>query len=226
MTTVVLLSEESDRLNVQHVVPVFQLTKSHVPHGVGHIRSRSVKTSGRRRSTLNAPVLANWRSVDALMGRGRASASDSIGITEYHAFFDGKVADVHATTADADPAMYPPALPDCELSEFRPLTTSDIINAVKLLPDKQCSADPMPTWLSKEGVDDLAPFLCHLFNVSLEHGNVPSTFKTSSITQLLKKLDLVLADVKSYRPISNLSVMSKLLERHSAIGYRLQVIGV
>ena len=71
----------------------------------------------------------------------------------------------------------------------------------------------MPTWLLKECDDDLAPLLCHLFNVSLEHGNVPSTFKTSSITPLLKKLDLDLADVKSYRPISNLSVMSKLIER-------------
>ena len=33
------------------------------------------------------------------------------------------------------------------------------------------------------------------------------------ITPLLKKADLDPADVKSYRPISNLSVVSKLLER-------------
>jgi len=86
---------------------------------------------------------------------------------------------VRATTTDANPATYPPAPPNCELLEFRPLTTSDVINAVKLLPDKQCSTDPMPPWLLKECIDDLAPFLCHLFNVSLEHGNVPATFKTS-----------------------------------------------
>ena len=59
-----------------------------------------------------------WRSVDALTGRGRVSASDSIGVTEYHAFFDGKVADVRATTADADPAKYPPAPSDCECRSF------------------------------------------------------------------------------------------------------------
>jgi len=29
-----------------------------------------------------------WRSVDALMGRGRVSASDLISVTEYHAFSD------------------------------------------------------------------------------------------------------------------------------------------
>jgi len=86
-----------------------------------------------------------WRSVDAVMGRGRVSASDFIGVTDYHAFFDEKVAGVRATTADADPATYTPAPPGCSLSAFQTLTTSDVINAVKLLPDKQCSADPMPT---------------------------------------------------------------------------------
>ena len=79
------------------------------------------------------------------MGRGRVSASDSIGVTEYHVFFDGKVADVRATTADADPATYPPAPPDCDLSQFRPLTTSDVINAVNLLPDYLlCSMGQVP----------------------------------------------------------------------------------
>jgi len=44
-------------------------------------------------------------------------------------------------------------------------------------------------------------------------GSVPSIFKSAYITPLLKKADLDPADVKSYRPISNLSVVSKLLER-------------
>jgi Reverse transcriptase (RNA-dependent DNA polymerase) len=59
----------------------------------------------------------------------------------------------------------------------------------------------------------MTPFLCQLFNWSLEHGLVPSSFKRAYITPLLKKSDLDSADVKSYRPISNLSVISKLLER-------------
>jgi len=47
----------------------------------------------------------------------------------------------------------------------------------------------------------------------LHSGTVPSTFKFAYITLLLKKADLDPADAKSYRPISNLSVISKLLER-------------
>jgi len=72
--------------------------------------------------------------------------------------------------------------------------------------------DPLPTWLLKKCVYIIAPFLCHLFNWSLEHDSVPSSFKSADITPLLKK-DLDPADVKSYRPISKLSVISKLLER-------------
>ena len=68
-------------------------------------------------------------------------------------------------------------------------------------------------WLLKNNAETLAPFLCQLFNWSLEHGVVPSSFKSAYVTPLLKKADLDPADAKSYRPISNLSVISKLLER-------------
>ena len=58
-----------------------------------------------------------------------------------------------------------------------------------------------------------SPFLYQLFNWLLEHSLVPSIFKCAYITPLLKKADLDPADAKSYRPISNLSVVSKLLNR-------------
>jgi len=41
----------------------------------------------------------------------------------------------------------------------------------------------------------------------------PELFKAAYITPLLKKSDMDPADVRSYRPISNMSVVSKLLER-------------
>ena len=56
------------------------------------------------------------------------------------------------------------------------------------------------------------PFLCQLFNSCLEHGTVPSSFKSVYVTPPLKKVDLDAADIKSYKPITNLSVISKLLE--------------
>ena len=57
------------------------------------------------------------------------------------------------------------------------------------------------------------PFLVELFNRSLSESLVPSVFKAAYVTPLLKKADLDSADAMSYRPISNLSVLFKLLER-------------
>jgi len=67
--------------------------------------------------------------------------------------------------------------------------------------------------LATEGVCDLAPFLSHLFSQSLQQGIVPAASKSAYIHPLLKKPSLDSADVKNYRPISNLKVISKLLER-------------
>ena len=61
----------------------------------------------------------------------------------------------------------------------------------------------------------LLPILSTTINLSLESGFFPDIWKESIVTPLLKKqgLDLVF---KSFRPISNLSFVSKLAERVAA----------
>jgi len=140
----------------------------------------------------------------------RVPPSTDISASDLQSFFDNKVAGVRAATADADPPSFTPALVVCVLRLFSAVTPADVVASVKALPDKQCAFDPLPTWLLKKCIGVISPFLCQLFNWSLEHGSVPSSFKCAYITPLLKKADLDPADVKSYRPISNLSVVSKL----------------
>ena len=48
---------------------------------------------------------------------------------------------------------------------------------------------------------------------SLSSGVFPTQFRAAYITPLLKKPDLDPSDGKSYRPISNLTVLSNVLER-------------
>ena len=154
-----------------------------------------------------------WSSIDTLMGRSRAPTSVPIDADKAHRFFDDKVAGVRSTTDNASPPAYSTAPPNCRLGNFNLLTTEDVIAAVRLLPDKQCLSDPLSTQLLKNNVDELAPFLIELFNQSLTTGTVPASFKAAYITPLLKKPDADPTDAKFYRPISNLSVLSKLLER-------------
>ena len=120
---------------------------------------------------------------------------------------------MRSSTADAPPPTFTPVTPGFSLLDFRPLTTDDVVAAVRQLPDKHLASDPVPTKLLKDNVHLLAPFLVTLFNRCLSLGSVPSSFKAAYVTPLLKKPDLDSADPKSYRPIANLSVLSKLLER-------------
>ena len=93
------------------------------------------------------------------------------------------------------------------------VSVEDVTTAVRQLPDKYCVSDPIPTSLLKDNIHVLAPFLTFLFNRSLSLGSVPVILKAAYITPRLKKPDLDTLDVKSYRPISNLPVLSKVLER-------------
>ena len=96
---------------------------------------------------------------------------------------------------------------------FRPTSTVDVINAIRRLPGKSSAADPLPTPVLKEVAEVVAPFVSELFNRSLSTGYFPTCFKEAFITPVIKKPMLDAADANSYRPISNLSVISKLLER-------------
>jgi len=61
--------------------------------------------------------------------------------------------------------------------------------------------------------DLIAPFVDQLCNRSLECGRFLAGFKEAFIPHVLKKSTLDSTDAGSYRPISNLLVLSKLLER-------------
>ena len=65
--------------------------------------------------------------------------------------------------------------------------------------------------------------ISELANWSFEEGIFPSSFKTAQITPILKKPSLDPEDPSSYRPISNLRTISKLLERlvHSRLAQHL-----
>ena len=115
-----------------------------------------------------------------------------------------------ATSSTADASF---TSTDCVFLDFRPVTHDDVASAVRSLPNKQCASDPIPTWRFKECSAELVPFLCYLFNTFLSSGVVPAAFKSAYICPLLKKPDLDSADVKNYRLISNLTVISKLLEK-------------
>ena len=81
------------------------------------------------------------------------------------------------------------------------------------------NSDPIPTWLLKECSALLVPTITNIVNLSLSSANFHHTLKESVISPLLKKPTLDKDELSNYRPISNLSLMSKKIER--VVKYRL-----
>ena len=80
-------------------------------------------------------------------------------------------------------------------------------------PNKQCALDPAPTWLVKECFSELSLFITYICNRSLNEGYLPKSQKAALVFPLLKKDNLDECELKSYRPVSNLTFLSKLIER-------------
>jgi len=79
--------------------------------------------------------------------------------------------------------------------------------------NKQCDSDPIPNWLLKECSALLVPTITIIVNLSLSSGNFHHTLKESVISPILKKPTLEKDEISNYRPISNISLISKIIER-------------
>ena len=127
--------------------------------------------------------------------------------TGFARFFSEKVSNVVSsfTGSVPVPAIRSCAVPsDHELSKFCIVSDSEVKKLIKSLPSKHCKLDPIPTWLLKDTLDELLPFITKLFNPSLSSGHVPESFKTSLLLPLLKKPNLDPNGLNNYRPIANL----------------------
>jgi hypothetical protein len=100
-----------------------------------------------------------------------------------------------------------------DLSSFEPISVIDTRKLIALTLNKQCVLYVIPTWIVKESVDELIPFITEIINLSLKHSLVSNSMKNTIVTPLLKKPSFDPDQLKNYRPISNLSFVSKLLEK-------------
>jgi len=100
----------------------------------------------------------------------------------------------------------------------------EVRNAILSSSNSTCSLDIIPTILLKSCIDCLLPPITTIINLSLSEGTFPSSFKTAIVKPLLKKYSLPHDDLGSYRPISNLNFISKILERiiHTRLTAHLQ----
>ena len=152
-----------------------------------------------------------WRSLSPLLGRDRDVAGNTDHTADSFAeFFDKKVRDVRSATAGLPP---PPIsrTASSSLASFRPCTQTEVHRIIMQSPVKSCMLDPVPTFRVRESVDLLLPFL-----TTLMQDRLPASQKHAIVTPRLKRSGLDPTDIANFRPVSNLTFMSKVIERAAA----------
>ena len=121
--------------------------------------------------------------------------------------------DITANIKDAPESA--PKIPrvDHRFTCFKFMLQDEVALVIKEMGTKSCESDPIPTWLFKNCMDELLPYVTLIVNLSLQTGSFPDNMKSAIVRATIKKAHLDADDLKNYRPISNLSFLSKVIEK-------------
>ena len=157
-----------------------------------------------------------WRSMKQIMrlDKNVGSSTSPIAHTadQFLEFFENKVQSIRSTT-DGHPSATVATKLVPQLIELSALPSDKIRTVIMASPAKSCELDPVPTFIVKQLIDDLLPFLTAMCNASLNEGNLPISQRHAIVRPLLKKQSLSPDELKNYRPVSNLTFISKVVER-------------
>ena len=131
---------------------------------------------------------------------------------EFSNFFLKKIADIQINFTTEEDNCTQSSCQD-QLNYFAEATPEEIRNIIIKSPSKSCTLDAIPTFLLKECLDEVIHIITAIINASLKTAKVPQLFKQAVVTPLLKKDSLDPDILKNYRPVSNLSFVSKILEK-------------
>ena len=176
-----------------------------------------------RASKLAERIEGARSSTQALFGVVNELCSPSTGVVlpshtssqdlanDFACYFENKITDIVSS--------FPPlAHDDIDFSlssEVPKLDAFMLLNdeAVSKLRTPKCSSlDPLPVSLLSSLYPTVVPAYREVLNLSLSTGNFPDSLKKACITPLIKKPSLCKDSLSSYRPVSNLSFLSKLFE--------------
>ena len=83
-----------------------------------------------------------------------------------------------------------------------------------------CHLVPIPTNILEASLDILIKPTTTIINISLASGTFPLSFKKAHVIHFLRKSNLLVNNLKNYRPVPNLSFLFKIIEK--VVSNRLQ----
>ena len=157
-----------------------------------------------------------YRIIDSVMGRNKDNPMPGNISTEeltekFADFFLDKNVRLRNELSEVD--LYEPLQRDIkiQLKEFVPVGREELMKYMIKLGSKKCDLDPIPVNIYKQLIDKLVAITTHIVNTSLQ-SRVPERWKEAPVKPLIKKPTLS-CEYKNYRPVGNLCVISKIIEK-------------
>ena len=100
-----------------------------------------------------------------------------------------------------------------KLDVFERASEDEIKKLILSSSSKSCDLDPSPTSVLKNCLDILITPITDIINISMEISTFPQNFKEAHVRPLLKRTSFPENELKNYRPVSNLSYISIILEK-------------
>jgi hypothetical protein len=168
-----------------------------------------------------------FKIVDKLLGRGKPSILPEYSVASvlaeiFNEFFVSKISNIRSVLtgmeSSTDNLLCPPVSSlltpsSSKLHSFHAASISKIISVIKKSSNASCSLDPIPTTLLRNVLPSVAPVITEIINSVLSTGVFPKDLKSAIVQPLLKKSSLDNEILKNFRPVSNLSFLSKVIEK-------------
>jgi hypothetical protein len=173
-----------------------------------------------KRKLLATTSKNKWPIIHAILMDKQHRADPPVGANEFSDYFVRKIDAIrdgivtsninnNTTPIDNAPIQHTVA----PLTSFSRVSEQLVATMVRAAKNKCCSLDPMPPSIIKQLIEELCPLITGIINASLSSASMPIRERHALVTPVLKRTGLDADDLKNYRPVSNLSFLSKLQER-------------
>ena len=98
-------------------------------------------------------------------------------------------------------------------SHFRLVTEADVLRYMRETRKTYCSLDPINVSKLGEAYESAAPGVGAIINSSFDEGHFVASEKRGLIRPYLKKIGLDINDLSNYRPVTNLTHLSKIIDQ-------------
>ena len=165
-----------------------------------------------------------WKTANSILHRSppsspRSSSEANNFVNNFSSFFKEKIAFIYKSLPTSILRCTDPILPHnrTPLSYFSFVSIEEVSRLSRSLLNKSSPLDLIPTSTLKRFSHLFAPIISKLSNLSFSQAIFPASFKTAQVRPKKGNLDPTIPS--NYRPISNLSTISKIIERlvHSRI---------